>query len=274
LESLLANAATDHRSLLERSIADRGIGRQAVRGLGRYNNERVPKLLLGSYARVTTAVQAEMVEVLISRPAFARLLLQEMIAGKLPRTVITPFQARQIGDLGDAELAVLLTEAWGTVRTTPTEKRAEMEMLRQQLAPERVAMGDLNQGRAIYARTCGACHKLYGEGGDLGPDLTGAGRHDLDFLLEKIVDPAAVVPNELRMTRVKLRDGRTLMGRVTEEREQSFMLQTPAERLRILQADVVGRERMEGSMMPEGLLRQLPEAEIRDLFAYLMSTGR
>ena len=55
---------------------------------------------------------------------------------------------------------------------------------------------------------------LYGEGGKVGPDLTGGGRNNLDYLLENIVDPSAVVTADFRMSIVELKDGGVLNGLV------------------------------------------------------------
>ena len=55
------------------------------------------------------------------------------------------------------------------------------------------APADLQAGHEVAKKTCFVCHKLYGEGAEIGPDLTGSGRHDVNYLLENIVDPSAIV---------------------------------------------------------------------------------
>ncbi len=86
-------------------------------------------------------------------------------------------------------------------------------------------MGDRSHGRAIFDRACASCHKLYGSGGEIGPDLTGSGRDNVDYLLENIVDPSAVVTADFRMVVVAMHDGRVFNGLVKRQTDRT--LDTP-----------------------------------------------
>ena len=121
----------------------------------------------------------------------------------------------------------------------------------------------------MFQRTCFACHTLFGEGGAAGPDLTGAQRNNLDYLLENIVDPSASVAKEFQLTIVETKDGRTLTGFVAGESETSVTLQSLNEKIAIPAGEIKSRKASPVSMMPEGLLLTLKESEIRDLVAYL-----
>ena len=87
----------------------------------------------------------------------------------------------------------------------------------------------MSRGRAVFDRVCGACHRLYGSGGEIGPDLTGSGRDNLDYLLENIVDPGATVSADFRMVVVAMRDGRVLNGLVKAQSPRTVTLQTQTE---------------------------------------------
>lgn len=128
---------------------------------------------------------------------------------------------------------------------------------------------DLTRGRAVFARTCGSCHQLHGEGGGIGPDLTGSNRGDLDYLLANLLDPSGVVGRDYQLTTVLTQDGRSLAGIVVRETPASLVLQTPTERLTVPLADVEERHLSPQSLMPENQLGQLPPDEARDLIAYL-----
>src|SRR5207249_7154399 len=97
-----------------------------------------------------------------------------------------------------------------------------------QLTPAALAKADKIQGRAAFNTACAACHTLYGEGGKVGPDLTGSGRDNLDYLLENIVDPSAVVTADFRMSIVDIKDGRVLNGLIaaTTGRTLTFKMMT------------------------------------------------
>jgi putative heme-binding domain-containing protein len=136
-------------------------------------------------------------------------------------------------------------------------------------APSHAA--DLPHGRELFNKTCAVCHRLYGEGKSIGPDLTGSGRANLDYLLENIVDPSAIVPADYRVSNIELKDDRSLTGIVVARNERTIELQMQNERLTIDRSEI--REMQQGtlSLMPEGLLQTLTDDEIRDLIAYLRS---
>src|SRR5438045_3410649 len=134
--------------------------------------------------------------------------------------------------------------------------------------------GDASRGRAVFAKTCQQCHTLFGEGGKVGPDLTGSNRGDLGYILENIVDPNAVIPNEYRAWDVETADDRNLTGVMKQQTADAITLVTANETITIPRKDV--REMRQGklSMMPEGLLDQLKDQEIRDLLYYLNRPGQ
>jgi putative heme-binding domain-containing protein len=131
-------------------------------------------------------------------------------------------------------------------------------------------VADRSKGRAVFEKACASCHRLYGNGGDIGPDLTGSGRTDLDYLLENIVDPSAVVSADYRMSVVAMADGRVLNALVKGRTDHSIILQTPTEAITVDRDDVEGIKPSPLSIMPEGILDTLSATEARDLVAYLI----
>jgi putative heme-binding domain-containing protein len=190
--------------------------------------------------------------------------------GQIPKDAITPYHARQINSLGEAALSQKLTAVWGALRDAGENKTAAIAAYKGTLPPSVLAQADLSAGRAVFAQSCAACHTLYGEGGKLGPDLTGAGRDNLDYLLESIMDPSALVSADYRMTLLHTKDGRVLSGMVRSKTEHTVTLQTMTETLTLERSDVVRTEELPHSIMPEGLLENLPPDKARDLLAYLM----
>ena len=132
---------------------------------------------------------------------------------------------------------------------------------------------DIKRGHEVFKKTCYACHTLFGEGGKVGPDLTGSGRANLDYLMLNVVDPNAIVAFEYKVTIVKTHDGRMLTGIIRNDREKTFDLITPSEVLTLQKTDVKSRKRIETSMMPEGILDSLKEQEVIDLVSFLQSDG-
>ena len=163
-----------------------------------------------------------------------------------------------------------LAETWGEFRDSPAEKQQLITLWKARLTPEAIAKADLSQGRVVFNTACAACHTLYGEGGKVGPDLTGGGRDNLDYLLENIVDPSAVVTADFRMSVVELKDGRVLNGLIAAKTERTLTLKTMTETLTVDRGEVAGLRESTLSLMPEGLLEALPPEQARDLIAYLM----
>lgn len=160
---------------------------------------------------------------------------------------------------------------WPDQRLITKDRLEQMAQLREKLTPETLASANLVRGRALYERTCGKCHKLFGEGGTIGPELTGAQRGNLNYLLENIVDPSASVAASFRLSVFALHDGRSLAGVVVETTPKTLTIQTPLDKLVIERANIEEIRPSTLSLMPDGQLNGLLPAEVRDLFGYLMT---
>ncbi len=274
LQTLIENRPDDLRAVCEKLLDDRDINALAARGLGMFDDAAIGETLAKRYRRGFRAdAQPEVMAVLVSRPSFAKALLANVGEGpeQILRTDITPFHARQIRGFKDKDLTKQLTAVWGVVRDSSEDKVQLIAALKQKLTTDALSKADQSQGRQVYATLCSACHTLYGQGGKIGPDLTGAGRHDLSYVLDNVVDPSAVVAADFRLAILTLKDGRVLSGLVPEKTERTLTLQTMTERLTIEQSEVTDTQLVNQSLMPEGLLQTLGDTQVRDLVAYLMS---
>jgi putative heme-binding domain-containing protein len=272
--SLLRSPKPEQFELARGLINDKVLGAAARLGLAKFGDADVPKILLGNWPDRSLEWRAANVTTLSSRPAWARELLAAIERHKIGREEISPFQARQIRSLGDAAVNEQLARVWGELRETPAARQQEITRWKTLLTPEVTSKADASNGRLVFSTICAACHKLYGEGAAIGPDLTGSDRHNLDYLLGNIVDPNAVVPADYRVSVVKLKDGRVLAGVIPEQTEKLVTVQTPAERVTVPRSDIADLQQMPQSLMPEGLLEALGPDKVKDLFAYLMSNGQ
>jgi putative membrane-bound dehydrogenase-like protein len=270
LEALLESGAPEVRQVCEQLLRVRGLNVIAARGLARFDDPAIAPKLVAAFPSFEAAQRGAVIDALVARPAFARVLLTAIGAGRIERGAITPFHARQIRNLGDEALTRLLTETWGELRESAADKAALQAKYRAELTADRLARANKSRGRAIYANLCAACHRLYGDGGTLGPDLTGAGRDNLDYLLEHIVDPSAVVTADFRIAVVKLRDGRSLNGFISARTPRTLTIRGMTETHTIERADVAALDESSQSLMPDGLLETLTPEQRLDLVAYLM----
>jgi putative membrane-bound dehydrogenase-like protein len=270
LLTLIENRPPDLRQICEQLLGVRFLNSTAVRGLALFDDPAIGEQLAGSYNRFHPSERGAVIETLASRPSFAGALLEEIAAGRIPRADVTPFHARQIRSFNDAGLTKRLAEVWGQLRDSPAEKQKFIAELKTKLQPAALAAADRSAGRVVFNTACASCHTLYGHGGQVGPDLTGSGRDNLDYVLENTIDPGAVVNADFRMTIVDLKDGRTLNGLVAAKTERTITLKTQTETLTLDRAEIERVQESSLSLMPEGLIEALSETQVRDLIAYLM----
>lgn len=272
LRTLVETRAPELLPLLQQLVGDRELRNEAFRALAGYDAPQTPRLLLDNYPGLSPEERGSVIDTLASRPPFAKALLEAVAAGRISRKEISAFHARQIRSFDQPELTALLGKVWGEARGTDAEKRARIGHYREQLSAERLAGANLSAGRALFQKTCAACHVLYGQGKSVGPDLTGSNRKNLDYLLENLVDPSASVAADFRMSVVALESGRIVTGVVVEQTERTITLQTQQERVTIERSEIEEQKATTESLMAEGLLKDLSETQLCDLIAYLMSS--
>jgi putative membrane-bound dehydrogenase-like protein len=268
LQTLVDAKSVGLINVLEELLTDPGMRGPALRALSAQDSDRVPALILERYASFSEREKADAVATLTSRTSYATALLDAMAAGKVPRRDLSAFAARQLLTFKDGALTEKLTKVWGTLRSTQN-KPALLAKYFGIVAPEARKKADRSHGRFVFNQTCAKCHTLFGDGGKIGPDLTGSQRANAEYLLTKLLDPSAVVAKDYQMTIISTKQGRTLSGIVKEENDKVVALQTENEVVRIAKVDIEARDQSKQSMMPEGQLEKMSEAEVRNLFAYL-----
>lgn len=270
LRTLLDRNADNLAPLLKQLLNEEAFRTDATIGLLELGVADAPGLAVSRYQTGPASDHAPLLAALVTRSAAAAALLQAIADGRIPRADLTPFHARQITSLNDAALTKRLGEVWGSVRTSDAEKRESSARLRLELSPERLKSADLGHGRQLFNLACAACHKLYGEGGNAGPDLTGSGRSQLDYLLENIVDPSAVVAADYRMTIATLKDERVLNGVLRDQTARTVTIQSQTGLTTLERTEIESLQASALSVMPEGLLESLKPDDRRDLIGYLM----
>ena len=272
LRTLVDSRAGDVPALLQKLIGDKVLANEAVRGLATFEDANTPQLILGNYSRLDPDGRALAVNTLVSRPAYARALLDAVAAGTISRSDLSAFHARQIRSFDDEALTAKLTEVWGETRVASADKRKLIDRYKDLLTPEQLAEANRPAGRALFNKTCANCHVLYGQGKTAGPDLTGSNRRNLEYLLENIIDPNASVAVDFRMSVVALANGRIFTGLVVEKTEKTLTLETQNERVVVDRSEIEDLKATTSSLMPEGLFQNLSDDQLRDLAGYLMST--
>jgi putative membrane-bound dehydrogenase-like protein len=250
-------------------LADERLRADAIRAVAAFDEDSLGTLLVERYAAFSPEERTEAVQTLATRRRYGRALTDAIASGAVPRRDIPPHVARQLLRVVGASF----TDVWGPVDRGAVEERVYARY-RRLLSEPALAKANLQNGRAVYQQSCGACHRLYGEGGTIGPDITGSNRGNLEYLLLNVLEPSAEVQDAYKMVVITTRDGRMYSGNVVNETDRQVTLNVVgSEAVVISKAEIQSREVTAVSMMPPGLFDALEDQEVIDLVAYLRTTG-
>jgi putative membrane-bound dehydrogenase-like protein len=268
LQALTAQQRPELVKELPALLDNPGLRLDAIRSVAGYDNEPLGKLLLDKYAKFGAKEKAEAIQTLSSRPKYGWLLTQAISKKTISKSDIPTYVARQLRRVVGSGFV----EVWGPIDHVAFDEKA-YKKYRALLTDQAVASGNPQNGRLIFKNTCGPCHKMYGEGGIIGPELTGSNRANLDYLLGNILDPSGEIQDDYKMVVVTTRDGRTYVGNIAKETERQVTLRVVGQDAVLLnKSDIQTRETTPTSMMPSGLLEALSDKEITDLVAFLRTT--
>lgn len=271
IQSLVSKRAKGVDEFLLELIADGPVAKAALRGLAEYDHPKTATTILARYAELDPAARQDALQTLASRTTWALQLIEALEANKIPRSDVTAYTARQMFSLNNETLTNRLRKAWGELRTSPADKEQLIAKFKRQFTVESIQRADRSAGRALFQKTCANCHRFFDAGGKIGPDITGSQRTSVDYLLQTLIDPSAAVNKEYQMQVIQTVEGRIITGLVVEESKTAVTIQTVNEKIVIPADEVEARKISPVSMMPDGLLQNLSNEQVRQLLAYLMS---
>jgi putative heme-binding domain-containing protein len=269
IDALVARRIDGLGTKLLNLLPDPAVRGSVLRGLAAYQPAGAAAEIIRRYQAWSSADKQIAVSTLASRAAWADELLTAIAAGKIPAADLTAFDARQIAALENEAVFKRLTEIWGEVRQSPNDRAKQIAKLKSWLTAEMISQGDLARGAELFKQQCAKCHTFFGEGGKIGPDITGAQRTNIDYLLENIVDPSASVSKDYQMQIFQTIDGQVITGLIEMETENAVTIQTVDQRITVPVDEIEKRKLSPVSIMPNEMLSKLTDAEIRDLLAYL-----
>ena len=269
LRTLALQQDTDLPDLIVDLLSDAALRSEAIRATAAFDSERLSDELLERYSTFTPAEKLDAVHALACRSLSGGKLARAIQTQSIPRSDIPPYVARQLRRVVGSGFI----EIWGPIDAGAEEKQAEFDKYRGLLTTERLAAAHSERGQAIFQKTCGGCHILFGQGGRIGPELTGANRGDLNYLLGNVLTPSEVIQDAYRMSLVLTNEGRLYSGILAGESERHIELRVVGETepVTIPKATIASREVAPVSMMPDGLLSELKEADVLDLIKYLQT---
>ncbi len=259
---LLEFAADSARAKLQRA---------ALGALGNFNDERIAAALIKSYAAFPPEIQPLAHNLLAGRASSARALLAAIEAGTIDAASLPMPIVKKLSLHHDAKIDAAVTRLWGaSIAQAATLVKSERERLTKVLD---TGHGSPYDGKKLFTASCAKCHTLFSQGGQIGPDLTSYNREQVGNILRHIVDPNAEIREGFETFAVTTNDGRALTGFLADQDAQVVVLRCfNGENTNIPRADIDEMRNTGTSLMPEGLLKDLTDKQVRDLFAYIRST--
>jgi len=244
----------------------------ALSALQRFSDPQIAAKVLAFYPQMSSELRKGARGLLGSRPTWALEFLKAVEAGRVAAKDVPVDQVRQIALHRDPQLNQLVEKFWGKIQPeSEGVKRARIGGINSILGQ---AKGDPAKGHELFLKTCAVCHTLFGEGKNIGPELTGADRKNRDFLLTNIVDPSAYIRAEYVSYNVEMKDGRALNGLMAESTPTTVtLLDANNQRTVLNRAEIKELKTSSVSLMPDGLLDTLEPQQIRDLISYVQGDG-
>jgi len=245
---------------------------EAIAGLSQLGASATTEALFAHWKNFSPAARRAAAETLASRNNWASQLLSELeqkriLASDIPAATIRTL-TRSEADYG--MLAKRATAIFGRVRDASADKLTIIAAKKRMILSAQ-GQPDLKAGHEVAKKICFTCHKLHGEGADIGPDLTGVGRSSLDALLANIIDPNQIIGAGYEMVEITTKDDRSLSGRMVENTDTRVRLLSAGPKEDVVAKSDIARLRVsELSVMAEGL-EQMPDADFRNLIAYLLN---
>lgn len=269
IESL---AKQSHKALqgeLARLMQQADFKLAAIRAVASFDDKDLGRAILEQYDSFDLVEQQAAVQSLSSRSSYGWMLAEAIKDQRIPKADIPPYIAIQLRRVvGNG-----FVEIWGPIDQIASDKEAQYKKYQRLLSENAISQADPQKGRMVYQRSCYACHKMYGEGGNLGPELTGSNRTNISYLLSNVIEPSSEIQDDYRMVVITTQGGRTYSGNVVAETDQQLTMRLAGQKdIQLRKSEILSKEVSPKSMMPEGLFQNLTEQQILDLVAYMRTT--
>jgi putative heme-binding domain-containing protein len=235
----------------------------AIKLASSIDDPRAGETLLASWRGYTPVTRAQVFDVMLGRAELTLLLLEKLAAGDVA-----------VADLDALQRQRLLTHADDSMRAKAAAALAgAIDPHRDEIVQKYVAAGDKGDaalGRQTFSKHCASCHRLEGEGHEVGPDLAALTSRTPAALIESILDPNRAVDERYQSYTALTAEGLALAGLLTGETTTSITLvEQQGKQHTLLRADLESLQNSGKSLMPEGFERDLSTADVSNLLAYL-----
>jgi len=238
----------------------------AIRLMASFPNVEVAGLFLRNWKSHSPSIRTQILSSLLSRADWVSTLLEQIEAGTIAASEIDAVTRQKLAMARNpdiqARVKAILATMGGSDRSEVIHQYREVLSL----------PGEPSKGKAIFKKTCAACHKLENVGFDIGPNLASLTDRRAETLLTSILNPSAAVDSKYVTYTVLTDDGRVFNGMLGTETGNSITLVMQENRKQVILRNQIEEIQSTGkSMMPDGLEKDTTAQDISDLIAYLRS---
>ncbi len=231
------------------------------------------RIAVDTWEHLSPESQLEVIEPMTLSPASMLALLDAIQAGTVSKSLVNMNQLRKWSSMrstGDAaRIGTAIENIWGVVRLD--ENAAREKLVASTLEKIRSgAVGSEKSGKVVFKRLCSQCHRLGGEGFEVGPDITSNGRGNLQQLVSNVLDPSLVIGEAFQAVMLMTTEGNVASGILVSDTEDFVRLKLQGGKIaEFAREDIEEMQKAKRSLMPEGLEQQTTAQEMLDLFAFL-----
>ncbi len=254
-----------------RGATDTELRIAALAALGALDAPSIASAILAMTASLPAEVRDAALDILATRAAWARRLLEACAAGEIDPDSVPRRVVRRALVHGDRRVEELVEDHFGDVDSAAAGAVRERIARIHRILGE--GSGNPYRGETLFRERCGRCHEMFGDGGGVGPDLTPYDRGNLERLLLNVVDPGVEIREGYENYLILTRDGRALSGFLADQDPLVVVLRGVDGQNIVLQRTSIRDMRAAPTpIMPEDTLDGLDDQGVRDLFAFLRSS--
>jgi putative membrane-bound dehydrogenase-like protein len=243
-----------------------------IAAVARSESAEAGAALIEALPTLTPAARAEAVRAVVSRHDWASAFLKAVEQGKARLDDLSLDQKQALAAHPNPALAERARQLLAKGGGLPDPDRQKVI---DALSAEVLKPGNAANGKLVFAQQCAKCHRHNGEGGKVGPDLTGMAAHPKADLLVHVLDPSRSVEGNFVSYTVATADGRTLTGLLASETKTAVeLLDAEGKSQRLLREDIDELIASKKSLMPDGFEKQLSPGQLADLLEFLTQRGK
>ncbi len=225
--------------------------------------ETVSDLLFDQWNLLGSTAQTSALQFLNAADKTRVQLLERMKLGLIPKSLLDPMSRWRYLRSKNETLKAIAQELFGP------QSSDRQSLVTEYLSAVPIDQGDPLRGQEQFVANCALCHTFRDQGNAIGPDITDVRNKPLSGLLTDILDPNRVVETQFSSYIVDTKDGRSLMGLITEENENGIVLAAPGLVEEIPYSQIESKQATGLSLMPPGMENSLDPQAMADLVAFL-----